>query len=361
MAVFKPENVEDFYEIGEVLGSGHFGQVRQVRERTSGNFWAGKFLKIRKVACSRLGLDRSSVEREVEILQAVQHPNIVALKDVFESRAEVVLILELVSGGELFDFIAEKENLLETEAIEFMKQILEGLRFIHCKNIAHFDLKPENIMLSDKVSKPPNIKLIDFGLAHMFHPGEEYKSTSGTPQYIAPEVISCQPLSTAADMWSIGVITYILLSGLSPFQGDTDEETLGNVIAMKYEFNEHYFSLTSPMAKDFIQKLLMKNPEDRMTAEECLHHPWIKPITPKQAAKRNRSSINMKNFKKFNARRKWKMSYNMVSVCNRLVNLRLLCKDTSSPDPLQRQCESDVEDTESKPASLLRRRLSSSS
>lgn len=120
-----------------------------------------------------------------------------------------------VSGGELFDFIAEKENLLETEAIEFMKQILEGLKFIHCKNIAHFDLKvsilsyiyllycgtehfqshgfqhnnfrhiqPENIMLSDKVSKPPNIKLIDFGLAHLFHPGEEYKSTSGTPQYI---------------------------------------------------------------------------------------------------------------------------------------------------------------------------------
>lgn len=359
MAVFKPENVEDFYEIGEVLGSGHFGQVRQVKERTSGTLWAGKFLKIRKSACSRLGLDRSSVEHEVEILQAIQHPNIVALKDVFESRAEVVLILELVSGGELFDFIAEKENLLESEAIEFMKQILEGLKFMHSKNIAHFDLKPENIMLSDKVSHP-NIKLIDFGLAHLFNQGEEYRSTSGTPQYIAPEVISCQPLSTAADMWSIGVITYILLSGLSPFQGDTDEETLKNIIAMKYEFDAHYFNLTSAMAKDFIQKLLVKNPDDRMTAEECLLHPWIKPITLKQIDRRNRSSINMRNFKKFNARRKWKMSYNMVWACNRLVNLRLLCKNSSDPDPLQRQCESDVEDTESKPASLLRRRLSSS-
>uniref|UniRef100_A0A3Q0R1V7 Si:dkey-240h12.4 n=1 Tax=Amphilophus citrinellus TaxID=61819 RepID=A0A3Q0R1V7_AMPCI len=346
MAVFKPENVEDFYEIGEVLG-GHFGQVRKVKERTSGSLWAGKFLKIRRSACSRLGLDRSSVEHEVEILQAIQHPNIVALKDVFESRAEVVLILELVvSGGELFDFIAEKENLLESEAIEFMKQILEGLKFMHSKNIAHFDLKPENIMLSDKVSHP-NIKLIDFGLAHLFNQGEEYRSTSGTPQYI-PEVISCQPLSTAAD--SIGVITYI---GLSPFQGDTDEETLKNIIAMKYEFDAHYFNLTSSMAKDFIQKLLVKNP-DRMTAEECLLHPWIK------VARRNRSSINMRNFKRFNARRKWKMSYNMVWACNRLVNLRLLCKNSSDPDPLQRQCESDVEDTESKPASLLRRRLSSS-
>ncbi|XP_075961817.1 death-associated protein kinase 2 isoform X1 [Anarhichas minor] len=361
MAVFKPENVEDFYEIGEVLGSGHFGQVRQVRERATGTCWAGKFLKIRKNTCSRLGLDRSSVEKEVEILQAVQHSNIVTLKDVFESRAEVVLVLELVSGGELFDFIAEKENLLESEAIEFMKQILEGLGFMHSKNIGHFDLKPENIMLSDKVAAQPNIKLIDFGLAHHFHQGEEYKSTSGTPQYIAPEVINSEPLSTAADMWSVAVITYILLSGLSPFQGETDEETLTNISVMNYAFPVQYFSMTSSMAKDFIQKLLVKIPSERMTAEDCLLHPWIKPITRKQVANRNRSSINMKNFKKFNARRKWKMSYNMVWMCNRLVRLKLLRKGSSDPDPLQRQCESDVEDTESKPASLLRRRLSSSS
>ncbi|XP_037329386.1 death-associated protein kinase 2 [Pungitius pungitius] len=361
MAVFKPENVEDFYEIGEVLGSGHFGQVRQVRERATGTCWAGKFLKIRKNTCSRLGLDRSCVEKEVEILQAVQHPNIVTLKDVFESRAEVVLVLELVSGGELFDFIAAKENLLESEAIEFMKQILEGLSFMHSKNIGHFDLKPENIMLSDKVAAQPNIKLIDFGLAHHFYQGEEYKSTSGTPQYIAPEVINSEPLSTAADMWSIAVITYILLSGLSPFQGETDEDTLRNISVMNYTFPAQYFNMTTSMAKDFIQKLLLKIPSERMTAEECLLHPWIKPITCKQVAHRNRSSINMKNFKKFNARRKWKMSYNMVWMCNRLGQLKLLRKGNSDPDPLQRQCESDVEDNESKPASLLRRRLSSSS
>ncbi|KAM7372754.1 hypothetical protein PAMP_007652 [Pampus punctatissimus] len=361
MAAFKPDNVEDFYEIGEVLGSGHFGQVRRLLELATGTYWAGKFQKIRKNPCSRLGLERSSVEREVQILQAVQHPNIVALKDVFESRSEVVLILEIVSGGELFDFIAEKENLLECEAIEFMKQILEGLRFMHSKNIAHFDLKPENIMLSDKASPHPNIKLVDFGLAHHFHQGEEYRSSSGTPQYMAPEAIESEPLSTAADMWSIGVITYILLSGLSPFQGDTKEETLKNIINMTYEFDAQYFSKTSSMAKDFIQNLLVKNPSDRMTAEECLLHPWIKPITYKQVANRNRSSINMKNFKKFNARRKWKMSYNMVWVCNQLVHLKVLCKGNSDPDLLQRQCESDVEDTESKPASLLRRRLSSSS
>ncbi|XP_074639921.1 death-associated protein kinase 2 [Gouania willdenowi] len=361
MAVFKPENVQDFYEIGEVLGSGHFGQVRRVQERTSGTCWAAKFVKLRKSVGCLMGLDRSSVEREVEILQVAKHPNIVNLKDVFQSRAEVVLILELMSGGELFDFIAEKENLTESEAIAFLKQILEGLRFIHSKNIAHFDLKPENIMLSDKASPHPNIKLIDFGLARHFCEGEAYRSTSGTPQYIAPEVINYEPLGTAADMWSIGVITYILLSGMSPFQGETDEETLSNVIALKYDFDERYFPMTSSLAKDFIQRLLLKNPSERMTAEECLLDPWIKPITRQQLAKRNRSSINMRSFKKFNARRKWKMSYNIVRICNRLVKMKVLCKISSEGDSLERHCESDTEDRESQPASLLRRRLSSTS
>ncbi|XP_017547278.1 death-associated protein kinase 2-like [Pygocentrus nattereri] len=360
MAQFKLQNVEDFYEIGEILGSGHFGQVRELRERVSGVSWAGKFVKLRRSVSSRLGLERKTVEREVEILQALQHNNIMALKDVFESRAEVVLVVELICGGELFDFIAEKENLMENDAIEFLKQILKGVAFMHNKHIAHFDLKPENIMLSDKKAEHPEIKIIDFGLAQRLTTGEEYRSLCGTPQYIGPEVINYEPLSTASDMWSIGVITYILLSGMSPFQGDSDEETLRNIVDMKYEFEDQYFSQTSDMAKDFIEKLLIKDPSERMTAEECLLHPWIKPLTRKQAANRSRSSINMKNFKKFNARRKWKMSYNMVWACNRLSRLQLLCKRAKEDEEL-RSCESDQEDIETKPASLIRRRLSSSS
>ncbi|MCJ8749688.1 hypothetical protein PDJAM_G00179310 [Pangasius djambal] len=361
MAVFKLDNVEDLYEIKEVLGSGHFGQVREVCERTTGILWAGKFLKLRRGAGSRLGLERTSVEKEVAILQGLQHQNIMALKDVFESKTEVVLIVELIRGGELFDFIAEKESLTETDAIEFLKQILEGVNYMHSKHIGHFDLKPENIMLSDKQVPNPNIKIIDFGMAHCFLQGEEYKSMGGTPQYIAPEIINYEPLSTAADMWSIGVITYILLSGLSPFQGETNEETLKNILEMKYEFEPHYFSQTSFMAKDFIQKLLVKEQSERMTAEECLIHPWIKPLTRTQMAKRNRSSINMKNFRMFNAKRKWKMSYNMVSACNRLCKLKLVCKTNALEKQDLRDCESDQEDTDTKTTSLLRRRLSNSS
>uniref|UniRef100_A0A8L0DSU2 Protein kinase domain-containing protein n=1 Tax=Oncorhynchus mykiss TaxID=8022 RepID=A0A8L0DSU2_ONCMY len=344
MAQIKLQNVEDYYEIGEVLGSGHFGQVRAVLERASGVRWAGKFLKLRRSASSRLGLERKSVEREVEILQSLQHANVMALRDVFESRAEVVLIVELISGGELFDFIAEKESLSEEEAIEFLKQILKGVGFMHTKNIAHFDLKPENIMLADKMMPHPHIKIIDFGLAHRLKQGEEYRSLSGTPQYIGK--------------WNIPRV-YCL--GLSPFQGDNDEETLKNIVGMIYEFEEIYFNQTSAMAKDFIEKLLVKDPIERMTANECLVHPWIKPLTRKQAANRSRSSINMKSFKKFNAKRKWKMSFNMVWACNRLFRLQLQCKSRSQEDPELRQCESDQEDTETKPASLIRRRLSSNS
>ncbi|KAJ7991404.1 hypothetical protein DPEC_G00283490 [Dallia pectoralis] len=362
MAVFNTlQNVEDLYEIGDVLGSGHYAQVREVRERTSGVLWAGKFMKIRKCASSRMGIERKSVEKEVEVLQTLQHTNIMALKDVFESRAEVVLVLELISGGELFDFIAEKENLMETEAIEFMKQILLGVGFMHSKQIGHFDLKPENIMLSDKNTPNPRIKIIDFGLAHRFQTGEEYKCMSGTPQYIPPEVINYEPLSTAVDMWSVGVITYILLSGTSPFQGCTDEETLSNIVALNYEFDDQHFSKTSAMAKDFIQKLFVIDKIERMTAEEGLFHPWIKPLTRKQVDNRNRASINMKNFKRFNAKRKWKMSYNMVWMCNRLRRLNGVCKTVAPAAEELRQCESDQEDNDIKPASLIRRRLSSTS
>lgn len=356
----RPGSVEELYELLETLGSGHFGVVRRCRERGTGAFYAAKFVKTRRCRGSRRGLERAQVEREVAILRDLRHPNIMRLHDLFASKTEMVLVLELMRGGELFDFIAEKEMLLEEEAIGFLAQILRGVQYLHARHIAHFDLKPENIMLQDKDVPKPQIKIIDFGLAQKLEDGVTFKSLCGTPQYIAPEVINYEPLSSATDMWSIGVITYILLSGLSPFQGETDAETLSNVLGGAYEFEEHYFSQTSEMAKDFIRQLLVKEPGERMTASECLVHPWIKPLSRKQAAKRSRSSINMKNFRKFNARRKWKLSYNMVSACNRLCRMRLLCGPRTEDEEL-RGCESEQEDEGSHPATLLRRRRSSCS
>ncbi|XP_052652286.1 death-associated protein kinase 2-like isoform X2 [Harpia harpyja] len=355
-----PGNVEDLYELLEKLGSGHFGVVKRCQERSTGTFYAAKFMKTRRCRGSRLGLERAQVEREVAILRQLDHPNVMRLHDLFVSKAEMVLVLELIGGGELFDFIAEKEMLSEEEAIEFLGQILCGVEYLHAHHIAHFDLKPENIMLQEKHVPRPWIKIIDFGLAQHLEDGVTFKSLCGTPQYIAPEVINYEPLSSAADMWSIGVITYILLSGLSPFQGETDAETLSNVVAGTYEFEERCFSQTSEMAKDFIRHLLVKEPGHRMTAAECLVHPWIKPLSRKQVANRSRSSINMKNFRKFNARRKWKLSYNMVSACNRLCRTRLLCGLRKEDEEL-RHCESDQEEEGSHPVTLLRQRRSSCS
>ncbi|XP_044278551.1 death-associated protein kinase 2-like isoform X2 [Varanus komodoensis] len=355
---FHDGSVEELYELLEQLGSGHFGVVKRCRERSTGAFYAAKLVKVRKRKGSRLGVEREQVEREVCILRQLRHPNIMRLYDIFASRAEMVLVLELIQGGELFDFVAEKELLTEVEAVGFLQQILLGVAHMHSHRIAHFDLKPENIMLLQKDVPNPKIKIIDFGLAQKLEEGETFKSLCGTPQYIAPEVINYEALSPATDMWSIGVITYILLSGMSPFQGETDTETLSNVVSGNYEFEEKYFGQTSDMAKDFIQQLLVKEPGNRMTVVECLSHPWIKPLNQRQAVNRSRSSINMKNFRKFNARRKWKLSYNIVSACSRLCRMHLLCQQRRAEEEDLRDCESDQEDGAGSPVALLRRRRS---
>ncbi|KFP00664.1 Death-associated protein kinase 3, partial [Calypte anna] len=275
MSTFRQESVEDFYEMGEELGSGQFAIVRKCRERKTGLEYAAKFIKKRRLSSSRRGVSREEIEREVDILREIQHPNIITLHDIFENKTDVVLILELVSGGELFDFLAEKESLTEEEATQFLKQILDGVHYLHSKHIAHFDLKPENIMLLDKNVPNPRIKLIDFGIAHKIEAGNEFKNIFGTPEFVAPEIVNYEPLGLEADMWSIGVITYILLSGASPFLGESKQETLTNISAVNYDFDEEYFSNTSELAKDFIRRLLVKDPKKRMTIAQSLEHPWI--------------------------------------------------------------------------------------
>ncbi|XP_051554462.1 death-associated protein kinase 3 [Myxocyprinus asiaticus] len=278
MAGFRQEDVELYYEMGEELGSGQFAIVRKCKEKSTGTEYAAKFIKKRRLSSSRRGVSREEIEREVNILREIQHSNIITLHDIFENKTDVILILELVSGGELFDFLAEKESLTEEEATQFLKQILDGVHYLHSKRIAHFDLKPENIMLLDKNVPNPRIKLIDFGIAHQIKDGHEFKNIFGTPEFVAPEIVNYEPLGLEADMWSIGVITYILLSGASPFLGETKQETLTNISAVNYDFDEEYFSNTSELAKDFIRRLLVKDPKKRMTIDDSLQHPWIKVI-----------------------------------------------------------------------------------
>uniref|UniRef100_A0A2K6RX21 Death associated protein kinase 3 n=1 Tax=Rhinopithecus roxellana TaxID=61622 RepID=A0A2K6RX21_RHIRO len=242
MSTFRQEDVEDHYEMGEELGSGQFAIVRKCRQKGTGKEYAAKFIKKRRLSSSRRGVSREEIEREVNILREIRHPNIITLHDIFENKTDVVLILELVSGGELFDFLAEKESLTEDEATQFLKQILDGVHYLHSKRIAHFDLKPENIMLLDKNVPNPRIKLIDFGIAHKIEAGNEFKNIFGTPEFVGEALPSG-------------------LSGASPFLGETKQETLTNISAVNYDFDEEYFSNTSELAKDFIRRLLVKDPK----------------------------------------------------------------------------------------------------
>ncbi|GFO37012.1 death-associated protein kinase 1 [Plakobranchus ocellatus] len=233
-----------------------------------------------------------------------------------------------VTGGELFDYISEKDHLGEEEASAFIAQILRGLKHLHDHNIAHLDLKPENIMLRNRNTQ--SIKLIDFGLAQRIQGKEDIRALMGTAEFVAPEVVSYETLSLATDMWSVGVITYILLSGASPFLGDNQQETYHNITAINYQFDEEYFANTSELAKDFISKLFIKISKKRATVDDCLNHPWIRPKEPQELIKRQSAVINIDNFKAFMARKRWKQSMRVVSLCNRLSKSILLRKSTDT-------------------------------
>lgn len=323
---FQQTPFEDDYDVGDEIGSGKFAIVKKCVKKNTNTEYAAKFIRKRRGG-GRRGAKMEDIRKEVDILHQIDHPHIIHLYEVYETRLEVILVLELVSGGELFDYISEKDHLSEEEASTFIKQILDGVEHLHSQNIAHLDLKPENIMLLNKNST--SIKLIDFGLAQIIGPNADVRAMMGTAEFVAPEIVSYEPLSSATDMWSIGVITYILLSGASPFLGDEQQETYENITSVSYQFDEEYFSSTSDLAKDFIKKLFVKNTRKRGTVQSCLQHPWIKPKEKTQQDIRRTSTINIEHLKAFLARRRWKQSLKIVSLCNRLSRSAQLRKSRS--------------------------------
>ncbi|KAJ8279903.1 hypothetical protein COCON_G00069690 [Conger conger] len=284
----KPHTISNFYTINreEILGGGRFGQVHKCVENSSGLTLAAKIIKARsqkekvdilRVSCQDWGLRRGLhevVRNEIQVMNQLDHANLIQLYAAFESRNDIILVMEYVDGGELFDrIIDENYNLTELDTVLFIRQITEGLQYMHQMYILHLDLKPENILC---VSRSTNkIKIIDFGLARRYKPREKLRVNFGTPEFLAPEVINYEFVSFPTDMWSLGVITYMLLSGLSPFLGEDDNETLNNILACQWNFEEDEFSNISEEAKDFITRLLVKSKSWRMSATESLKHPWL--------------------------------------------------------------------------------------
>uniref|UniRef100_A0A673ANL2 Myosin light chain kinase, smooth muscle n=1 Tax=Sphaeramia orbicularis TaxID=375764 RepID=A0A673ANL2_9TELE len=244
--------VKELYDVEERLGTGKFGQVFKLVEKATKKVWAGKFIKAYSAK------EKENVRQEIGIMNSLHHPKLVQCIDAFEGKSDIVMVLEMISGGELFERIIDEDfELTEREVIKYMLQIIDGVAFIHKQGIVHLDLKPENIMCVNKTGS--KIKLIDFGLARRLENAGTLKVLFGTPEFVAPEVINYEAISYPTDMWSIGVICYILLSGLSPFMGDNDNETLSNVTSATWDFEDEAFDEISDNAKDFITKLLKKD------------------------------------------------------------------------------------------------------
>ncbi|KAK1339640.1 hypothetical protein QTO34_018194 [Cnephaeus nilssonii] len=273
----KQTAVNSLYTVSrtEILGGGRFGQVHKCEEKATGLKLAAKIIKTRGLK------DKDEVKNEITVMNQLDHVNLIQLYDAFESKNDIVLVMEYVDGGELFDRIIDNNySLTELDTILFIKQICEGIRHMHQMYILHLDLKPENILCVNRDTK--QIKIIDFGLARRYvylnigiQTQREAEGELWNPRVSCPEVVNYDFVSFPTDMWSVGVIAYMLLSGLSPFLGDNDAETLNNILACRWDLEEEEFQNISEEAKEFISKLLIKEKSWRISASEALKHPWL--------------------------------------------------------------------------------------
>jgi len=268
-------SVDTFYKVGEEIGRGAFSVVKKATHKKTGEDVAIKFIEKKFVDKQDLML----LAREIDIMKKVDHPNVLKLKEVFETDETIALVMELVTGGELFYKIVEKGNYSEKDAANIVAQMINGVEYLHDQGIAHRDLKPENLLCSgehDPKYKPFRVVIADFGLSKIFDSGESLQTSCGTPDYVAPEVITAEgSYDKSVDMWSCGVITYVLLCGFSPFLSSTQTGLFEKIIKVEYDFPDPEWTNISENAKDFIQHLLVKDPNDRWTAKQCKQHPWL--------------------------------------------------------------------------------------
>ncbi|XP_070784388.1 serine/threonine-protein kinase 17A [Enoplosus armatus] len=264
---------------GKELGRGKFAVVRKCVEKCTGHEYAAKFMRKR-----RKGQDcRTEIIHEIAVLElATASPRVVNLHQVYEMTSEMVLVLEFAAGGEIFNQCVsdrDDEAFSEEDVKRLMRQILEGVSFLHQNNVVHLDLKPQNILLTSS-SPLGDIKVVDFGLSRMVCSHRELREIMGTPEYVAPEILNYEPISTATDMWSIGVLAYVMLTGISPFLGEDKQETFLNISQLNVSYTEEELQGLDRAALAFIQMLLRKQPQDRATAEQCLKHPWLQSSEP---------------------------------------------------------------------------------
>jgi len=268
----KSGSVEAKYEIGKELGRGGFSIVKEGTDRVTGEKVAIKFIEKKFVDQEELKL----LGREIDIMKKVQHKNVLKLVEIYETDNHLSLVMELVNGGELFYKIVDKGNYSEGEARDIIRQLVEGVDYLHGKGIAHRDLKPENLLCSEN-EEGVVIKIADFGLSKAFSNGSVLETSCGTPDYAAPEVLRMDgAYDKSVDLWSMGVITYVVLCGFPPFYGKTQAHLFEKILNADYDFPDPEWTNISDEAKDFVRHLLVLDIDKRYTTKQCLEHPWLK-------------------------------------------------------------------------------------
>uniref|UniRef100_A0A663MWV2 Calcium/calmodulin-dependent protein kinase type IV n=2 Tax=Telluraves TaxID=3073808 RepID=A0A663MWV2_ATHCN len=249
-------------------------------------------------------VDKKIVRTEIGVLLRLSHPNIIKLKEIFETPTEISLVLELVTGGELFDRIVEKGYYSERDAADAVKQILEAVAYLHANGIVHRDLKPENLLYATPAPDAP-LKIADFGLSKIVEDQVTMKTVCGTPGYCAPEILRGCAYGPEVDMWSLGIITYILLCGFEPFYDERgDQYMFKRILNCEYDFVSPWWDDVSLNAKDLVKKLIVLDPKKRLTTLQALQHPWV----TGKAANFAHMDNAQKKLQEFNARRKLKAS-----------------------------------------------------
>jgi len=300
--------IQTVYEIdkssGAKLGEGSYGSVSKCRHKKTGEIRAVKMIPKAKVK------NMARFKQEINIMKILDHPNLVKLFETFEDQKQIYLVMEICSGGELFDKIVDSGSFTEKIAAIVMEQIIRGVFYMHQHSIAHRDLKPENFLFAtkDKIDKA-DLKIIDFGLSMQYTAGQELTTKAGTPYYVSPQVLQGK-YNHLCDIWSCGVIMYVLLCGYPPFYGDSDAEVLSKVRNGRFSFSPADWSGVSSDAKDLIKEMLKVNPKERIEAEAAMKHTWILKKAPKATNMPLTAGIvdNMKQFRNANKFKKTAMN-----------------------------------------------------
>lgn len=315
------------YVFGRTLGAGSFGLVRQAR-----NVETKEEVAVKIVLKKALRGNEDSFYQELEFLQKCRHPHIVGFRDWFESKDKFYIVTQLATGGELFNRIVAEGKFTEEDATKVIAQVLSAVRYLHDElNIVHRDLKPENLLY---VSEDPNSPLVlaDFGIAkQLLTPDEVLTSAAGSLGYCAPEVLTGHGHGKPCDIWSLGIITYTLLAGYSPFRAENPSDFLQEVRNdPPVVFHREFWRNISDAAKDFILQATKLDPKKRATAKELSSHPWLNSEANKYGTVDLAPQI-----KKFNAKQKFKQAVEIVKLNNRINNLRdLEGSDGDSDFPL---------------------------